>query len=289
MSDTPNSAPAGASDGTASNDGVSMRKQRLGAPTPAATPNVPIPRTIDLAVLAVGLEAVFTLLRALALRGYTGRLSHWLVDSNNKATGKNKKSPYTAADVAHDLAQLRKGSLLEGLVIVVALIVLGISLRRVRGAGGARWALIILIILTSGPLAVVPVQGWPALPKIAGVLMGASSIAVIVLLLLPKSMMYFRACKAALRPAGAPARPGMGGLFGPRGAAAQRGMASGRAAAQRAADAADASSAAQTAEAANPARAKAKAKVRTDADAVAKGAELARSRAKASKSRRGDS
>ena len=57
VSDIPNSAPAGAS-----NDGVSMRKQRPGTPTRPATPNVPIPRTIDLAVLAVGLEAVFTLL-----------------------------------------------------------------------------------------------------------------------------------------------------------------------------------------------------------------------------------
>ena len=36
----------------------------------------------------------------------------------------------------------------------------------------------------------------------------------------------------------------------------------------------------------NPARGKARAKVRADADAIAKGAELARNRAKASKSRR---
>jgi hypothetical protein len=250
-------------------------------------PHVPIPRTVDLAVIAIGLEVVFTMLRALALRGYSSQLSQWLIDSNNKATGKNKKSPYTSADVAHDLAQLRSGVLLQSVIVSIALVILGLSLRRVRGASGARWAVLIVIVLTSGPLAVVPVHGWPMLPKVAGVLMGAASIAVIVLIVLPRSMNYFRDCKIASRGEGAAARPGLGGLFGPRSATAQRGAASGTAAAERAKRSA-AQSQPHTAEATNPARARSKAKVRADADAVAKGAELKRERQKASKSRRGD-
>ncbi len=251
----------------------------------AAKPSVPIPWTVDVACVAVGLEALFTLLQALALRGWTSQLSQWLIQRNNQATGKNKKSPYTAADVAHDLAQMRSGALLQAVVVTVALAVLGYSLRRTRGASGARWALLIIIVLTSAPLAVVPISGeFPMLPKIAGVLMGASSIVAIVWIIVPKSMNYFRDCKAATRPAGAPARPGLAGLFGPRGASVQRGMASGAAAASRAKR-----EAAAGAERNNPARAKAKAKVRSDADAVSKGAELARARAKASKSRRSDS
>lgn len=267
-----------------------MRKGASSAPAGSADagakPQVPIPWTVDVACVAVAFEAVFTLLQALALRGSSSQLSQWLIDRNNKATGKNKKSPYTAADVAHDLSQMRSGALLQGIVVAVALAVLGYSLRRTRGASGARWALLIIVVLTSAPLAVVPISGnFPTLPKIAGVLMGASSIVVIISIIVPKSMNYFRDCKAATRPEGAPARPGLAGLFGPRGASAQRGMASGQAAAERARR----NAATAAADADNPARAKAKAKVRADADAVAKGAELARSRAKASKSRRSDS
>ena len=275
---------------------VSMRKggpeptgADSGPPQPAAgneLPKVPIPRTVDLAVLVIGLEIVFTMVRALALRGYTSQLSGWLVDQNNKAKGSTHKAHYSAADVAHDLAQLRKGALLEAVIISIALIILGLSLRRVRGASGARWALLIVIVLTNGPLSVVPVHGWPALPKIAGVLMGASSIAVIVLIVLPRSMNYFRDCKIASRPEGAAVRPGLGGLFGPRGAAAQRGAASGAAASARARRNAGGPQRAHTSEDVNPARARSKAKVRADADAVAKGAELARARQKASKSRK---
>jgi hypothetical protein len=174
--------------------------------------------------------------------------------------------------------------LLQSVIVSIALIILGLSLRRVRGASGARWAILIVIVLTSGPLAIMPVHGWPMLPKVAGVLMGAASIAVIVLIVLPRSMNYFRDCKIASRGEGAPA--GLAGLFGPRGATAQRGAASGAAASERARRTAAQSQATHTAEEANPARARSKAKVRADADAVAKGAELKRERQKASKSRR---
>lgn len=280
MSETPEDTPPPA---------VSMRKRRSASAgaTPAAPgrssgkpPAVPVPRTIDLAVIAVFAEAFFTVLRAVALRGYTSQLSQWLIDTNNKATGKNHKANYGPSKVAHDLAQMRSGALTQGLIIAVALVLLAYALRRTRAASGARWALLAVIVLTSGPLAIMPVHGWPTLPKVAGVLMGAASIAAVVLILVPQSMNYFRQCKVASRPAGAPPRPGLAGLLAPR-PAPPRGDAT-----TISRGTAKPGVGPQTAEDSNPARARAKAKVRADADAVAKGADLARARAKAHKPRR---
>jgi hypothetical protein len=261
--------------GTAPDGATPPAAGRSAGPAP-----VPIPRSIDLAVIAVFAEALFTVLRAVALRGYTSQLSQWLIDTNNKATGKNHKADYGPSKVAHDLAQLRSGALTQGLIIAAALVLLAFALRRTRAASGARWALLAVIVLTSGPLAVMPVHGWPALPKVAGVLMGVASIAAIVLVLVPQSMNYFRRCRAASRPAGAPPRPGLAGLFAPRPAPPRGDVpAPSRRTARPGVGA-------QTAEDGNPARAKAKAKVRVDAEAVAKGADLARARAKARKPRR---
>jgi hypothetical protein len=262
--------------------------------TKEPAPSVPIPLSIQLATMAVVADIVFTLVRGVSIRGYTGELTRWLIDSNNKATGKNKKTPYTAADIAHDLSQLRNGILIQGVVVCLALAILAVSLRRARGAGGARWALLIIIVLTSGPLAVVPIAGFPAVPQIAGVLMGVASIASIILVLVPQSTRYFRATKAATRPEGAPVRPGLGALFGGRGAAggagAGRGSLFGPRPAAKSAAASRGSSApasgTSSADDDNLARPKAKAKVRAETDSIAKGAELARTRAKASKSRR---
>jgi hypothetical protein len=268
----PAAKPADPTSGAADKP-VELSKKPAGAVPAGARPQppkVPIPLTVHLATIAIAVQIVCTLVRALALRGYTSELSSWLVEMNGKA--KNPVKDYNAGKVAHDLEQLRSGALIQAIVLSLALAILALSLRRARGASGARWALIIILVLTSGPLAVVPVAGWPLLPKAAGVGMGVASIAVIVLILLPKSMAYFRACKEATRPAGAAPRPGLAALFRPRPhpAAAQR---SGTPAA--------------TAERAElPVRRTPKAKVRADADAVARGAEIARARAKASKSRR---
>ncbi|MEO8888501.1 MAG: hypothetical protein ABI301_07430 [Jatrophihabitantaceae bacterium] len=255
---------------------------------PGAPPaTVPLPPTIKWATIAAGAFIVFTLARGLLLRGYTSELTQYAINSNNKATGKNHKSPYTSADIAHDLSSLRNGALVQGVVVCLAVAFLAYGLRRPRGASGARWGLIVILILTSGPFALIPVSGFPTLPKFAGVLIGVSSIAIIVLVLLPASLKYFRACKAASRPEGAPARPGLGAMFGggARGAAGS-GRPAGRGSlfGPRPAPATEAQ--APRTESANPSRPRSKAKVRVEADAVAKGAELARTRAKASKSRR---
>jgi hypothetical protein len=259
------------------------RPAGAGRPSRPETPQVPIPRTVDLAVLAVGALIVFTLLHLILARGFTDQLIHVLRHEN--AISKNPIKNFKGHE---QLAHFRKGLLLQGLIASAALGLLGYSLRRTRAASGARWALLIIIVLlanTNGPLMVVPISGYPGAMQVARILIGISSIAVLVFMLLPKSMNYFRDCKIASRGEGA--APGLAGLFGPRSATARRGAASGAAAADRAKRPA-AQSQPHTAEATNPARARSKAKVRADADAVAKGAELKRERQKASKSRKID-
>ncbi|MGH8962311.1 MAG: hypothetical protein ACRDWT_14165 [Jatrophihabitantaceae bacterium] len=280
-------------------------RKALGRPNGAAdrtpTPSVPIPWTIQWATIAIGAQIVFTLVRGLSIRGYTSELTTWLINSNHKAKKPIPDAKY-ATQIPHDLSSLRNGMLIQGVVVCIAMAILGFSIRRARGASGARWALLVIIVLTSGPLAIAPVAGFPTVPKIAGVLMGVASIAVIILILLPASLRYFRACKAATRPEGAPVRPGLASMLTGRGAAG--GGAAGRPAAvrpaagrgllgsllaprpPRASTPAAGSTVPAKPDSANPPRPKSKAKVRVEAEAVAKGAELARTRAKASKSRR---
>jgi hypothetical protein len=105
------------------------------------------------------------------------------------------------------------------------------------------------------------------------------SIVVLLLIFVPKeSIAYFRACREANLPPErrGQQRPGLGSLFAPR-PPRQRMTPVGRTAEPE-----PASRPAET----RPAVPKAKAKVRTDSEAIARGAELARARAKASKSRR---
>jgi hypothetical protein len=258
-----------------------------GKDKPDRPATVPIPRTIQLATAAVIGEIVFTLAHALAARGFTSQLLQLMKHANDTA-----KKPVKNFDAVKQLSDYRTGLLVQGLVICAAMVILGLSLRRARGASGARWAILIVLVLTAqsnGPFAVFPISDYPGTLQVLRSLIGVSSIALIVFLLLPDSMRYFRACKAATRPEGAPARPGLGALFGPRGGAASRGGGFGAFGARGAARTrTDAASAAE-AEAIRPSdgpRGRAKAKGRADADAVAKGAALARNRAKASKSRR---
>jgi hypothetical protein len=225
--------------------------------------------------------AVGTVARGLLLLGSTSTLTTYLVNTTNKA-GSKKKTPYGPDQIASDIHQLRQGTLIMGVVIAVALALLVFAVRRARSASGSRWALLILMLFTSLPFYVVPITGFPAAVNVAGVIVGVASIAAILLIFVPPpSQKYFRDCREASLP---PERRGQPrpSLFGPRRQRPGPAGTGGRAAAARAA-----SQEAQD-EAVRPSgtSSKARAKVRSDADAVARGAELARSRAKASKSRR---
>jgi hypothetical protein len=258
------------------------------------TPPTP-PRTINLAIAAVCAQVLFTMIRVASMYGYTDQLSALLVKSNRDA--KHPKNPYGPSQIAHDLHQVRTNSLLQGLVVGVALLLLAYSLRR-SSAGITRWALLIVMVMTGGPFSIIPARGFPVVPQTMAVLAGAASIVTIVMLFMPDSRQYFRAVSTrrtgATVEAGAAPRPSLlGSLLRPQ----PRSQPTAKALTAKAPTAKAPTAKAPTAktpmgrEAAEPANLPApskvtKAKGRADAEAVARGAELARSRAKASKSRR---
>ncbi len=256
---------------------VSMRKRTGGGASAAAGTSVKPPRSIDLLGAAMVLTALAALVRALVLFAYRAQLYQWLINNNAHASAKNKKAHYVGDVVYKDLHSFRTGSLIQALMTAAIILVLAYMIRRTRVATGARWATLIVLVLFQTPLYVMPSvsAGLPVPYRVATFVMGLAALATLLLLFVPTSAAYFRACRAATLPAGAPPRPGgFGSLFGPRRPAASSAPAP--------AAAADPESAVVPGKA--PSRTKAK--VRSDTEAVARGAELARTRAKASKTRR---
>lgn len=251
--------------------------------TSGAARTVAPPSTINAATTAMLVMVVGNLLFALLLLGNTAMLQRYVLHAN--ATASSPQDPF---DAVHAVYALRQGAFLTAALYGVLLLVLAFGLRRQRGASACRWVVLIILVYTQMPVWVLPVPGLPVPAQAVRVIAGLLSIAVVLLIFVPpQSRDYFRRCRAANLPEGAQPRPGFGSLFAPRpprGAAAGGRGPAGRTDQLPATRGASAAGAA-AGSAARPA-AKARAKVRADSDAVAKGAELARSRAKASKSRR---
>jgi hypothetical protein len=232
--------------------------------------NIKPPRTIDYATVALVVMVVASVARALLLLGNTAMLTAYAIKQN-------AKKPVKDFDAVKAVHQFRSGALITAVVIGLALLLLAWALRRTRSASASRWAMLIVFLFTGLPFYVVPTAGLPTASQIAGVVIGVAAIAALLLIFVPRpSNQYFKDCREANLPEerrGQP-RPGLGSLFGPK---RPRGGAA----------ATTPTPPARTAAPERPAAApKSKAKVRSDSDAIAKGAELARSRAKASKSRR---
>jgi hypothetical protein len=222
-----------------------------------------------MAAMVVGLVA-----RALVLLGSTSTLQGYVIYANSKAKKPDKN--FTATDVANAVHDYRISGLANAAVVGVATLLLIWALRSTRTASASRWALLVVFLYTGMPFYIVPTQHLPGIAQVLGVFIGVCAIAAVLLIFIPKpSQQYFRDCRDANLPpeARGKQRPGLGSLFGPR--RAQQGATN---------TTRPPTKPAQTRPA--PAAPKAKAKVRSDSDAVAKGADLARSRAKASKSRR---
>jgi cytochrome c oxidase subunit IV len=219
------------------------------------------------------LTALGMVAQGLGTLGSTAAFSKILRDNIIKSK-KGKVPDDIAAQVTSQLHSFRTTTIIQGLLFLGVLALLAYMVRRPRSASGARWATLIVLVLTRAPLNVIPQSGLPAAYQAATVVVGIASLATLVLLFLPSSAAYFRACRAATMPPGRQPRPGLGGLFGPRRPPAQTPT---RAPAQ---------TTPATATAKAPSRAKAK--VRHDAEAIAHGADLARTRAKANKSRRSE-
>lgn len=276
------------------------------APEPGSTPGakpaaVTPPRTVNLASLALVLEAVAWVGPYLAVKlgqaSYKNYLFHH-ASYTVKVNGKNKtfnyddvKQPGGLAEghkkIASSVASTQHAYLLQAFILGAALLLLAYSLRRTRGASAARWAVVVVAVLTQSPLLVFNFGrdlpgGFGAATGVIGIL----AIASLVLLFVPESRRYFREVREALaavappRPA-RPARQGRGGgLFGPRPSASPSKQVSMTKAPPKNSADADVEDA--------PAKPmNAQEKKRADAAAVAKGAALARNRAKAAaKSRR---
>lgn len=244
------------------------------APRPDV-PRVPTTRTIDLAAVAGGLLALALWVRGLGLLGNDSGLQKYAIHLNAKADKPDKN--FDPADYVHGL---RLSAFVTAAILTVIVLLLVVAMRRTRSASASRWGVLIFLILLGIPYSIIPTWGLPLVAQTAGVVSGIASILMIVLVFLPPSLRYFRECRDALTPPelrGQP-RPGLGSLFKPRPPAGAAGAAGTRATATRPAATRPAKTSAS----------KAKAKVRSDADAIAKGAELARTRAKSSKTRRSE-
>lgn len=232
------------------------------------------PLTVNLLCWALGLMVVLNFAQAFLLLGWTDQLKAYVIRSNA-----NAKTPQDPFDAVHAVYQLRQGAFITAVLYGVMLTLLIFAFRRTRSASASRWAVLIIFLYTLLPFRVIPAFGEPIPVQIAGVAVGVLSILALALIFFAKdSIAYFRACREANVPPErrGQQRPGLSSLFAPRPP---------RQAATSVGRTAQSEPARRPAET-RPAVPKAKAKVRTDSEAIAKGADLARARAKASKSRR---
>jgi hypothetical protein len=278
---------------------VSMTKPGAAAPDP----QVPAPRHVKLAAGAMVLAAVANIGAAAALLGEKA----WLTDQQRKADAKTVRDAVAKAKkdhvsdiesvrakaqkaltpVGHAVSQAQTGALIQAAIVAVVLVFLAWG--AYRGRHWTRWGVLGFWLLASLTGSVVGVSGVlqigssiPTTYKIAAALAGLLMIAAIVLVTLRPSLEYF----AAHKPVQAPGAPARRGLFAPRTppgggrtAAGDTGSATAKA------KSALTSSAASRGEA-YVERQRAKKRATANAESIARGAELARSRAKASKSRR---
>ena len=245
--------------------------------------NVTPPRTINLAAAAMVAEALAWIGSAIAFR--TNRSG--LVDFYFKHNTKNDKAkshylrsnPKDVHTVTSDVGKAITATQTQAVILTIVFVMLAVMVRKTRGASASRWVFVIVCVLTSAPFQLLSLGGdAPSAIKVTYFLVGLMAVLGIVLLFLPPSSAYFREIRALLS-GGQPARP-MGGLFAPRQRPATTSLTK---------TGVNRKTSAFTSSAASRAQVKlAKAtqnKQRTEA--VAKGAELARNRAKAaSKSRR---
>ena len=247
------------------------------AAQPAERP-VP-PRTINLAIAAVCAQVAFAALYAILMWPLGDALRRSVIDANAKL-----KKPKLLCDVQPgkgclDSAKVTHSFQIQttiGTVLIAAMIVL-VAMRVRRGIRSGRTLYIAISVLSAfvgfvgSPLAIsAAISAGPVLLRIATTLAAVSAVAALVLLFLPQSRSYFD--QVSPRPQRGEAR--QGGLFRPRPPAQRTPPATARSSAASRAQAKDS----------NPGS---RSKTRATEAAIAHGAELARSRAKAaSKSRR---
>src|SRR4051812_34885735 len=292
--------------------GVPMSKPGAGRPDPA--PPATRPRTVAVAIGALGVAALFTVITALGWSSQKTWVAHEVHKANASAVSSAvssatasaakksqdvaqasasasssaiKKHPVAPSDVKDQANKQIQGIYISTLFGVLILGFLGYG--AYRGRHWTRWGVTGFFVLATftgigvGLLTFVGAvagTGTPAAVRVPTLIASLSMVIAVMLVNFRPSVAYF----ALSRPVPAPGAPQRRGLFGPRPARpgqpqrAATGRADTRPATTRGQDAA-----------ANPAAKdpdRQRAKKRAGSDSVARGAELARSRAKASKSRR---
>lgn len=252
------------------------RKVSLGKGDDAAadTPAPARPNTVLLAIGALILSGVGAVAAGASLYGVRGWIRYRLENPSPKP-----KKPLTAKQIDDQVASFPTQQLVSGIVVLLAVSLIAWSVW--RGRYWARWAVIglwVLCSLTNTPASFNSVfaigESLPIGFKVPLALSGLALLVAVVMVMLPASGRYFARSKP-VPAAGAPARRG---LFAPRTPPPPRA----RAATTRPEAAVAAN------DPATPPRARTK--KRADTQSVAKGAELARTRAKAAgKSRRTES
>lgn len=205
------------------------------------------------------------------------------VSKNLTDLQKKQKTPLSAAEITKQVNRTPTTQLIASLVVLAALGF--ISYSTWRGRYWVRWGVLIIWVLCTftGTLAglnsILMIFGnIPAAFKLPAGLAGISLAAAVVLAMLRPSVEYF----ALSRPAPAPGAPARRGLFAPRTPVGGAGTRPSRTTANRPARPASAGGTDERADA----RQRAKKRADANAESVRIGAEMARSRAKASKSRR---
>ncbi len=258
-------------------------KKSLDAPAAAR------PRQVQGAVVAMAVSAVAALIAALALYGQRS----WLTSEQIKADKKAKKKVPSASELHHQISQQQSGALIGTIVVVVALTVLGLSVY--RGRHWSRWGVVAFWLLASFTGTVVGIgtvlsvgASVPAPFKVPAFTAGTLLVVAVVLVNMKASTSWF-ALSRPVPAAGAPVRRGLFAPRSPAGGARAGARPTGRPGAAGPARAKGAlTSNAATRGEAYLERQRAKKRAAANAESVARGAELARSRAKASKSRRTD-
>ena len=182
------------------------------------------PRTIVAAFALTIAHVVLSIINSAMLWGYQDYLRGQLVKSNNKLklTDKHRKdytdTPKGLHDLNHDLHSGLNVGLIQ--IVIFSLLVLLLAVNFRKGRGWARWAeILVLVIVVQAPFRLLNLGGdAPVLMRLVSALVGLTGLAIIVLLVLPKSSQYFAAVRGVTvgdRRSGAAAM-GFRGLFGPR-------------------------------------------------------------------------
>lgn len=250
----------------------------------AKPPERPVPpRTIEIAIAAVCVQVVFGLLYAVLEWPLGDQLRRSILNANGKKAKPSLLCGSHAVKGCLDVGKTVRTVQLETAIgtVLVALLIAFLARRVRRGIRSGRTGYVAVSVIgavvgfASSPLSLLAVvSSGPVLPRAVSTLGAGSCVAAIVLMFMRESTKFLP--KVARQ--GAPPR-GLGGLFAPRPSA-------GRKPAPASGLRSSAASRAATRAMPKGGAAGQRAKVRSEQAAVARGAELARMRAKASKSRR---